>query len=548
MTNDAPQDPWQATVRVIWEAPDGRHEAVFHGRVRIGRSVDCTLVFAVPTVSKQHAEIYPKDGRWWVRDLGSRNGTFVNGHRIEQQAVADHSCLRLGLEGPTLDLTVIGEECEGADDALATAVQPSSSLHSSSSRCTDRVVGFPIKVSAGQSTSRSEPPDNVEDIAARYFGTDDNVGDHTWRIRQAFRQEQEKQLEERLRQQRVLQNRRYVGALVALVALVLSSLGVLYSWSQKEETARQYAIELFYDIKEMQLRLAELEKKAVGTGELERMLAKERKAYAQMRARYQEFLEQSRALGPYATEVDRLIYHVAQVFGECELTMPEGFQETVKVYIKRWQSSDRLASAIRRAERNGYISTIQQALAMQDLPPQFLYVALQESDFDERAIGPLTASNKIAKGLWQFIGETAEEYNLHVGPLRDKRLYDPDDQRFDIKAATHAAARYLRHLYTTDAQASGLLVIASYNWGPGNVQQLIRRMPKNPRERNFWALIQQYDIPDETYEYVFYIFSAAVIGENPALFGFDFENPLNAARQTLARFCQSRPGSRCSAA
>jgi hypothetical protein len=51
-------------------------------------------------------------------------------------------------------------------------------------------------------------------------------------------------------------------------------------------------------------------------------------------------------------------------------------------------------------------------------------------------------------------------------------------------------------------------------------------MPNNPRERNFWQLLKQHKIPQETYDYVFYIFSAAVIAENPQLFGFDFQNPL----------------------
>jgi hypothetical protein len=82
----------------------------------------------------------------------------------------------------------------------------------------------------------------------------------------------------------------------------------------------------------------------------------------------------------------------------------------------------------------------------------------------------------------------------------------------------------------TDAQASGLLVMASYNWGENRVLKLIRSMPKNARERNFWQLISKYRsrIPDETYDYVFYIFSAAVIGENPRLFGYDFDNPIAA--------------------
>jgi len=83
-------------------------------------------------------------------------------------------------------------------------------------------------------------------------------------------------------------------------------------------------------------------------------------------------------------------------------------------------------------------------------------------------------------------------------------------------------------LYSTDAQASGYLVMASYNWGENQVLPLIRSMPANPKDRNFWQLLAKYrdQIPEETYDYVFYIASAAVIGENPRLFGFQFDNPL----------------------
>jgi len=38
-------------------------------------------------------------------------------------------------------------------------------------------------------------------------------------------------------------------------------------------------------------------------------------------------------------------------------------------------------------------------------------------------------------------------------------------------------------------------------------------------------------VPKETYDYVLYIVSAAVIGENPRLFGFPFDNPLAVADQ-----------------
>ena len=72
--------------------------------------------------------------------------------------------------------------------------------------------------------------------------------------------------------------------------------------------------------------------------------------------------------------------------------------------------------------------------------------------------------------------------------------------------------------------------MASYNWGENRVTRLIRKMPENPRDRNFWSLLEQHSIPEETYDYVYYIFSAAVIGENPRLFGFDFDNPLGGLR------------------
>ena len=41
-------------------------------------------------------------------------------------------------------------------------------------------------------------------------------------------------------------------------------------------------------------------------------------------------------------------------------------------------------------------------------------------------------------------------------------------------------------------------------------------------------------MPTQTYDYVFYIVSAAVIGENPRLFGFPFDNPLLSVDQAVA--------------
>ncbi|MDR4515736.1 transglycosylase SLT domain-containing protein, partial [Nitrosomonas sp.] len=101
------------------------------------------------------------------------------------------------------------------------------------------------------------------------------------------------------------------------------------------------------------------------------------------------------------------------------------------------------------------------------------------------------------------------------------------DDRFNFEQATHAGAKYLKYLYSTEAQASGLLVLASYNYGQTRIRQALNQMPDNPRDRNFWKFIQQFELPKETYDYVLLIFSAAVIGEDPLHFGFGFKPLFN---------------------
>jgi membrane-bound lytic murein transglycosylase D len=120
------------------------------------------------------------------------------------------------------------------------------------------------------------------------------------------------------------------------------------------------------------------------------------------------------------------------------------------------------------------------------------------------------------------------KYGLQIGPLVDLRRPDPRDDRHRWEVETRAASRYLKDLYSSDAQASGFLVMACYNWGENQVLPLVRSLPYNPKDRNFWHLLTEHrdKIPQETYDYVFYIASAAVIGENPRIFGFDFDNPL----------------------
>jgi membrane-bound lytic murein transglycosylase D len=345
----------------------------------------------------------------------------------------------------------------------------------------------------------------------------ENAGERTLFIRQAFRDLQRKQ-------------RRRNGFLLAAASTLIVAIGS-YAFYQHSEAnnQQQLALNLFYQMKSVELETAKSEttvlalKGQEGIEEIRRVREQKR----EMEVNYDKFLKQVGLYTNELSEQDRLILRVTRIFGECEVGMPPNFVSEVKRYIGQWRSTDRFQKALAEAESKGYAPRITAALLAQDLPPQFFYLALQESNFDTYAIGPGT-SKGIAKGMWQFIPETAIKYGLQLGPLYQLSRPDPADDRDNFEKSTDAAARYLRYIYLTDAQASGLLVMASYNWGEGKVIPLIQSLPNNPRDRNFWRLLSKYrdKIPQETYDYVFYIVAAAVIGENPRLFGFDFDNPL----------------------
>lgn len=51
--------------------------------VLIGRSPSATLVVEDDFASGRHARIFPHDGAWYLEDLGSTNGTWLSGHRVD---------------------------------------------------------------------------------------------------------------------------------------------------------------------------------------------------------------------------------------------------------------------------------------------------------------------------------------------------------------------------------------------------------------------------------------------------------------------------------
>lgn len=107
------------SVRVRWDDAAGGHERVFFKTFRIGRDASCELVCDDPLISRRHAEVRLEDGRWWVIDLGSRNGTRLDARRIERALLPPVATLQFYDSAPLLSL-----ELSGRSAAITVASRP----------------------------------------------------------------------------------------------------------------------------------------------------------------------------------------------------------------------------------------------------------------------------------------------------------------------------------------------------------------------------------------------------------------------------------------
>lgn len=136
-----------------------------------------------------------------------------------------------------------------------------------------------------------------------------------------------------------------------------------------------------------------------------------------------------------------------------------------------------------RRQMRRLFPSVERTLRRRGLPTDLKYVAVIES-----ALNPKAESWAGARGLWQFMPETAAEYGLDSLTVEDP------------SASTSAAARYLRRL-TQMFRGDHQLALAAYNCGPGRVQRLVATYREETGEYpTFWDL--HATLPRETQEYV----------------------------------------------
>jgi hypothetical protein len=96
-TQVVPSMPTAELHLVVRTGPSaGNRVPVTGSRLTIGRQSTCHVHVQDTTVSREHAAVVRRGGTWWVVDLGSTNGTKVNGVRAAEQPLTPGDRIELG--------------------------------------------------------------------------------------------------------------------------------------------------------------------------------------------------------------------------------------------------------------------------------------------------------------------------------------------------------------------------------------------------------------------------------------------------------------------
>jgi DNA-binding NtrC family response regulator len=91
-----PSSRGAAVQLVVVDGPDAGRAARLGPRCVVGTEAGCDLVLTDDRVSRRHLEVVSIEGRYAIRDLGSRNGTYYEGSRVTEASVSVGSTLKLG--------------------------------------------------------------------------------------------------------------------------------------------------------------------------------------------------------------------------------------------------------------------------------------------------------------------------------------------------------------------------------------------------------------------------------------------------------------------
>jgi ABC-type multidrug transport system ATPase subunit/pSer/pThr/pTyr-binding forkhead associated (FHA) protein len=143
--------PSIANLTIITGTSSGKVVELTQSGLVIGRADPANLIIDNPEISRRHARLSFQQGRYILEDLGSSNGTFLNGQRLrDAQALTDGAEIRLGSQ-----IKLSFSQPPGG-------VQPVQQVHSSKT-----MMESDLNVAAVQASISNNPPDLLVTIAGQ---------------------------------------------------------------------------------------------------------------------------------------------------------------------------------------------------------------------------------------------------------------------------------------------------------------------------------------------------------------------------------------------
>ena len=211
---------------------------------------------------------------------------------------------------------------------------------------------------------------------------------------------------------------------------------------------------------------------------------------------------------------------ISGMMGDRPVKLDENVVRLIKTYVDRYVanikasgSDDSGSTNATYARARPYVPLIARSFAARKVPVIIgIYLPVIESAYRHCYESPLGSN-----GLYQFLPSTARIYGVSR------------EDMCDVEKMTPAAAQYIAdHMAELGEDAQSVtLVLVSYNRGAQWVRDSLRQVRGTENyARNFWTLLANKDALDEGFRketagYVPSFIAAAIIGENPEVFGLE---------------------------
>jgi len=94
---------------VVKGLEEGVTQPFSEDRITIGRRADNHVALDADNISRQHVSIERREGQYYICDLGSANGTYLNDQRTDLAQLNDGDRLRIG--NHTISVSLVAQDC-----------------------------------------------------------------------------------------------------------------------------------------------------------------------------------------------------------------------------------------------------------------------------------------------------------------------------------------------------------------------------------------------------------------------------------------------------